>query len=135
VKVVLDTNILVSGLYTPGGLCSQVLRLVRTRVLTCCVDARMLIEYDEVLHQLGPPVSPAEANELCRILGQVAAMVEPSPLVTSLPHRADLPFLEVAKASGAILVTGNKRHSPKKQCAGVAVMSPRELLDFLHQPH
>lgn len=134
-KVVLDTNVLVSGLYTPGGLCSQVLRLVRTRVLTCCVDARMLVEYDEVLHQLDPPVSPAQADELCHILGHVAAMVEPPPLVTSLPHWDDLPFLEVAKASGAILVTGNKRHFPKRQCVGVAVMSPRELLDYLRQPH
>ncbi|HUT57517.1 MAG TPA: putative toxin-antitoxin system toxin component, PIN family [Phycisphaerae bacterium] len=134
-KVVLDTNVLVSGLYTPGGLCSQVLRLVRTRVLTCCVDARMLVEYEEVLHQLDPPVPRAEADELCRILRNAAAMVEPPPLVTSLPHWDDVPFLEVAKASGAILVTGNKRHFPKRQCAGVAVMSPRELLDYLHRPH
>lgn len=134
-KVVLDTNVLVSGLYTPGGLCAQVLRLVRSRVLTCCVDARMLVEYDEVLHQLGPPVSPAEAGELCQILRHVAAMVEPPPLVTSLPHWDDVPFLEVAKASGAILVTGNQRHFPKRQRAGVAVMSPGQLLDYLHHPH
>ncbi len=121
--------------FIPSGLCAQVLRLARTRVLTCCVDARMLVEYEEVLHQLDPPVPRAEADELCRILRQAAAMVAPPPLVTSLPHGDDLPFLEVAKASGAILVTGNKRHFPKRQCAGVPVMSPRELLDYLHRPH
>jgi len=135
VKVVLDTNVLVSGLYTPGGLCAQVLRLVRSRVLTCCAGSRVLDEYDEVLHGFGPPVSPGEADELCRILRDVAAMAEPPPLAARLPHWDDLPFLEVAKASGAVLVTGNTRHFPKRQCAGVAVMSPRELLDLLRRPH
>ncbi|MBM4033913.1 MAG: putative toxin-antitoxin system toxin component, PIN family [Planctomycetes bacterium] len=133
-RVALDTNVLVSGLLTPGGTCAQILRLVRTRVLTCCVDARMLMEYDEVLHGLDPPVVPAEADELCHIVRDVALMVEPPPLATRLPHRDDLPFLEVAKASDAILVTGNRRHFPKKPCVGATVMSPRELLDYLRRP-
>jgi hypothetical protein len=94
----------------------------------------MLVEHDEVLHQFEPYISHIEADELCRILREVALLVEPPAVVTRLPHLDDLPFLEVAKATGAILVTGNMRHFPTRQCAGVTVMSPRELLDHLRRP-
>lgn len=132
-KVVLDTNVLVSGLHTPGGRCSEVLRLVRKRLLAPCVDARILAEYDEVLHRLDRLIPPDEADEMCRVLQEISTVVDPLPLARKLPHLTDVPFLEVAKSSGATLVTGNLRHFPRRQRAGVRVLSPGELLDLLGQ--
>jgi predicted nucleic acid-binding protein len=52
-------------------------------------------------------------------------------LRVEIPDRSDLPFLEAAAAANAILVTGNARHFPRHERAGVIVMTPREFLDFL----
>ena len=45
-NVVLDTNVLVSGLKTRGGTCSRVLDLVVEGRVTLCVDERILDEYE-----------------------------------------------------------------------------------------
>ena len=47
-RVVLDTNVVVSGLISPGGTCGQILRLVVEGVLRPCWDERILAEYENV---------------------------------------------------------------------------------------
>ena len=130
-KVVLDTNVLVSGLITPAGTCSWVLDLFWEDVFELGVDRRILDEYQAVL--LRPELSlPAE--ELMDLLLFVAGAAEdviPGPLPAKLPDSSDLPFLEVAALLEAVLVTGNKRHYPAEERRGVRVLSPREFLDRL----
>jgi predicted nucleic acid-binding protein len=46
-----------------------------------------------------------------------------------LPDPDDAPFLECARAAGVPLVTGNARHFPKRQCAGVEVLTPAEFVE------
>ncbi|HKI01222.1 MAG TPA: putative toxin-antitoxin system toxin component, PIN family [Thermoanaerobaculia bacterium] len=48
-KIVLDTNILVSGLLQPFGPSGQIVRLVAAGELVLCHDSRILAEYWEVL--------------------------------------------------------------------------------------
>jgi predicted nucleic acid-binding protein len=50
--------------------------------------------------------------------------------IAGLPDEYDAPFLEVAKESGAILVTGNMKHFPEEKRSGVTVETPTE---FLHR--
>jgi predicted nucleic acid-binding protein len=50
----------------------------------------------------------------------------------SLPDPGDEPFLEVAlSARVAAIVTGNKRHFPKRNYEGVRILSPAEFLKAL----
>ena len=65
------------------------------------------------------------------LIGSVAERVTALPLSVDLPDPTDLPFLEVADAAQACLVTGNARHFPKKHCKGIAILLPREFLDVL----
>jgi predicted nucleic acid-binding protein len=52
------------------------------------------------------------------------------PLTISLPDPDDQPFWEVALAAGAeALVTGDKRHFPKRAYQGVKIVSPLEFLE------
>lgn len=45
-----------------------------------------------------------------------------------LPDNTDEPFLEAALAAQAdVLVTGNKKHFPKKSCKGQKVVTPGEF--------
>lgn len=130
-KVVLDTNVLVSGLLSAEGTCSRILDLMIDGMLQPCYDGRIYAEYEAVLRrpELGPDAADVE-----EVLGFIRVFGEPvvaPPLQASLPDPHDLPFLEVAKASEAVLVTGNKRHFPKKASRAVPVVSPKELLDLI----
>jgi predicted nucleic acid-binding protein len=53
-------------------------------------------------------------------------------LEIDLPDPDDEPFLEVAIAGRVeAIVTGNKRHFPKKDYKGVRILSPAEFLEGL----
>lgn len=135
-RVVLDTNVLVSGVLTPGGVCHRILEMVRDDVLIPCVDGRILEEYEAVF--LYPKLSPVRGPslEILSFLRTVAVRVGAIPLPATLPDASDLPFLEVASAAAAVLVTGNMRHFPKGVRGGVVVETPAGLLELLrHKSH
>lgn len=48
-RIVLDTNVLVSGLLNPYGAPGQIARMVATGEISLCFDARILGEYRDVL--------------------------------------------------------------------------------------
>jgi putative PIN family toxin of toxin-antitoxin system len=130
-KVVLDTNVVVSGLIKGKGTCGQILRLAFGGHLDLCVDDRILHEYEAVLPRPLFRMLPEDVNNALTLIRFRAERTIPPPLRVELPDRSDLPFLETAAATNAILVTGNSRHFPRHERAGVVVMTPRELLDFL----
>jgi putative PIN family toxin of toxin-antitoxin system len=133
VKIVLDTTVLVAGLLTPGGACGQVLDLVIEAVVETCVDERILSEYEMVLRRPRLAIPPGDARTVLDIIRRTAERVAAVPLPADLPDKDDVPFLEVAVAARAILVTGNLRHFPKKAWKDVPVLSPAGLLDLLRR--
>lgn len=132
-KAVLDTNVLVSGLLTAHGTCSRILDLLIDGVFTPCVDDRILDEYDSVLRRPDLALPVEGLSRLLDLLRGIAAPVSSMPLDARLPDPDDLPFLEVAASSGAVLVTGNERHHPHSARSGVTVLTPRAFLDLLRE--
>jgi len=132
-RVVFDTNILVSALLTPGGTCERAVRFAIRGALRPFVDSRLVAEYESVLYGSELRFPSEAADELLDGLKARATVVTAPPLPARLPHAADLPFLEVAATAQALLVTGNLRHFPKRQRAGVRVVTPGELLDLLRE--
>jgi putative PIN family toxin of toxin-antitoxin system len=130
-KVVLDTNVVVSGLVNGKGSCGQILRLAFGGHLDLCLDDRILQEYEAVLRRPLFRMLPEDVTNALTLIRFKAEHTIPLPLRPELPDRSDLPFLEAAAAAEAILVTGNARHFPRHERAGVVVMTPREFLDFL----
>ena len=130
-KVVIDTNVLVSGLLTPRGPCGQLIELLIAGALEACVDGRIIAEYAEVVRRGSLGIPRAYADEILGLIQATAEPVAAKPLPAVLPDKDDVPFLEVAATAGAILVTGNKRHFPKSQRAGAKVVSAGELLDLM----
>ena len=133
-KVVLDTNVLVSGLISGKGPCGQILGLLVEEALQPCVDERILHEYETVLPRPELQIDPEDVVGTLELIRSRADRLTPLPLGAKLPDKTDLPFLEVAAAAEAILVTGNARHFPRKACKGVAVASPREFIELLRHP-
>ena len=128
-RIVLDTNVLVSALLSPFGPPAEILRLVTTGTVRLCHDARILGEYRQVLLRSAFPFRPLQVESL---LDQIEADGEPITafaLSDRLPDPDDEAFLEVALAADArYLVTGNLRHFPPESQRGVRVVSPREFL-------
>ena len=50
-NIVLDTNVLVSGLLTPFGTSGEIVRMVSAGKLILQYDSRILLEYQEVLYR------------------------------------------------------------------------------------
>ena len=129
-RIVLDTNVLVSGLLSPFGPPGQIVRLVSAGAVTLCLDARVFSEYDEVLARPRFRFDPDAVAALLDYVDFAGEVVVAKPLATRLPDRDDEPFLEVALACGAdCLVTGNLAHFPPESRAGVTVLSPAEFVD------
>ena len=128
-NVVLDTNVLASGLLTPFSPCGEIVRMVSAGALTLCLDARLLGEYSEVLRRPHFRFDPDLVSALLDHVSHAGIPVSASPLLATLPDRDDAAFLEVAiTGKAACLVTGNLKHFPAAARQGVAVCSPRDFL-------
>jgi len=132
-KVVLDTNAIVSAVLTAHGVCAQILDMLTDGVFGIYVDDRILEEYDSVLRRPQLHLMPDDAAEVLVWIRSVSEPVGAVPLSVELPDPGDMPFLEVAASAGAILVTGNTRHYPKRSRVGVTVLSPREFIELVRR--
>jgi putative PIN family toxin of toxin-antitoxin system len=130
VRIVLDTNVLVSGLLSPFGPPGEIVRMVTAGAIRLCVDARLLAEYETVLLRPRFGLDPEAVAALIDYVDATSEKVASVPLQERLPDPDDEPFLEVAVASGAdYLVTGNLVHFPAEASAGVRVVSPAQLVE------
>ncbi len=130
-KVVLDTNVLVSGLLSPFGPPGEIVRLVSSGSLQLCFDARILSEYEDVLKRPKFGFSSAQTRVLLNQIEGDGFVVAAEPLSHRLPDVGDEPFLEVAWTGKAeALITGNTKHFPRAACGPVPVVSPADFLEL-----
>jgi putative PIN family toxin of toxin-antitoxin system len=131
VRVVLDTNVLVSAVLTAQGTCARIVDMIADGALDLYADDRILAEYDSVLHRPELRIAPEDAGVILDLIRSITDTVAAIPLPVQLPDPDDAAFLEVAAASGSILITGNTRHFPTNARTGVSVMTPAEFLELL----
>ena len=130
-KIVLDTNVLVSGLLTPFGPSGETVRMVFSGELVLHIDARILSEYQDVLNRPKFKFNKDHIGILIDYIKQYGQFIASSPLTNRLPDPDDEPFLEVAIAGKVeSLVTGNTVHYPSLFRGGINIVSPSEFLEF-----
>lgn len=131
IRVVLDTNVIVSALLKDEGNEAAVLLLALQGTLQVYVSESIVTEYDEVLHRKKFSFDLNRVRHLLALIRQAATIVDPLHIVTISPHEPDNRLLECAQQSRVdYLVTGNKRHFPKRWKTTLTV-NARELLDLL----
>ena len=114
---VLDTNVLVSALWTPNGKAAHIVNQAISGRLKLCHDYRILAEYREVLSRPKFKFYDWQVNFLLERLEKDGISVIPIALpqvpFTDESYRV---FYEVAKFCDAPLVTGNLKHYPQDNC-------------------
>jgi putative PIN family toxin of toxin-antitoxin system len=129
-KVVLDTNVLVSGLINMHNAPGRIVDQLRTGVVQLIVDDRILGEYRDVLfrERLRAWFTEQDAWDLMTFVECESEIVVASRVIQGLPDPGDAPFLEVALAAHCPLVTGNTKHYPESLRTGVTVFTPAEFI-------
>jgi len=129
-KVVIDTNVLVSGILKQHGSEASVLNLVAEKALTWCVSADIIDEYHDVLGRRKFDFDPAVV-ELWIEMAATGLLVSPTSNIMISSDDPDNRFLECAEAAEAeYLVTGNIRHFPK-QWKKTKIVNASQLLAAL----
>jgi putative PIN family toxin of toxin-antitoxin system len=129
-RIVLDTNVLVSGLLSPHGPPGRIVDGVVAEALVVLFDDRILDEYRDVLGRPKFGFAPRDIDDLLDQIVAAGEHVSAPPLTMKLPDVDDLPVLEVAVAGKAdALVTGNAKHFPRPARSGVDVLTPAQLVE------
>ena len=124
-NIVLDTNILVSAIWSPGRNACNILNAAFSQRFTVCYDHRIIEEYDRVLHYPKLKFSEWEINAILDpiIKNGLSVIADPLPDANFERDKTDRKFYEVAKYCCATLVTGNLAHFPKEPF----IMSPSDF--------
>lgn len=132
IRVVLDTNILVSALLQPQGLPARTfLMTIAGTTAQLCVSGDIYAEYEEVIRRPKFNRSEAIIEAALRAIRQNGFWVKPSEKVDACSDPDDDVFLECAQAARAhYLVTGNLRDFPAKW-ADAQIVTARQFLDAL----
>lgn len=131
-RLVIDTNVLVAALLTPGRTPDRALAAVRARGDVVLYDARIEAEYRAVLARPKfRAVNPARAEALLgALLAGAERLADVAAWGGAMADADDRVFVEVALGGRAdAVVTGNARHYPAH--LGFAVLSPAALLERL----
>jgi len=140
VKVVLDTDVVVAGMRSPGGASAEILRKARQGRVTLLVSVPLAVEYEAVCseteHRLAAGLSEREVEIF---LDAIVAMAEPVKTHflwrPQLRDPGDEMVLEAAVNGQAdLLVTFNVRDfGTVPSRFGIEVMIPRDALERIRQ--
>jgi putative PIN family toxin of toxin-antitoxin system len=129
IRVVIDTNVLVSALLTSGGLPEAVFNLAISGEVQWFASEWVLAEYEEVLKRPRFAIDSRKAAAAIARIRAIVSAVKPAVRVSAASDPNDNKFLECAEAAQAhYFVTGNIRHFPEiwKE---TRIVTPREFID------
>ena len=130
-KVVLDTNVVVSALLNVYGPSAQTVFLWVAREFTVCCDSRIFQEYKDVLFRPKFQFPPQSVEDFLSFIESEALWVISKPLTIRLIDQSDEIFLEAAVAGRAdYLITGNLKHFPHAKYNNTQIVSPAKFIQL-----
>lgn len=132
IYVVVDTNVLVSALWTenPYAATRRILDLLLKRKITPLYNEDVIEEYCDVLSRPKFPFDRQEIADLINFIIESGLDTSRTPYEGSLPDEDDRAFYEISLGrENSFLVTGNLKHFPHTS----QVVSPSELLEKINK--
>jgi putative PIN family toxin of toxin-antitoxin system len=122
----LDTNVLVSALWTPAGNAAKIVSMIPSDTIIPCYSLEILDEYRSVLYRAKFDFPLDEVDDILSDIANYGMITIPKTSAFEMSDESDRKFYDVAKALGALLITGNKRHFPHEPF----VVTPAEFLSL-----
>jgi len=129
VKVVLDTNVLISGIYF-GGIPGKILEAWGARRFQLLVSTEILQEYLNVVERLADRYAGVEYESVLGLIIQNAELVQPSDLPESVSTDPDDDkFLACALAGDSTtIVSGDSDLLKVSGYCGIRVLTPKAFV-------
>ena len=131
IRVVLDTNIIVSALLQPLGPPAQVLVLAIGGSIQLCISGSVYAEYEEVISRPRFRLREGIIADALHTIREKGFWARPTEAIRACSDPDDDVFLECAHAARAdYLVTGNLKHFPISW-SGTRIVPARHLLNIV----
>lgn len=132
-RIVIDTNVVYSGLYSSEGASFQILRGVKDGKITPVLSTTLVFEYEEVLKRNMSDLYLSE-DEIDQIIDNICNIGEPQKIYylwrPFLSDPKDDHVLELAVAARTdMIVTHNIKDFNGAEKFGVKILTPKILLE------
>ena len=135
-RVVLDTNVFISGIFFNGPP-SQILRAWHSKRLQTVLSKQILIEYQRVADELTVKYPQIKIMPIIELVTIHAQFIDTTGIKISVCEDPDDDkFIECAIAGNCDIIISGDRHLLKiGEYRGVRIIKPREFMEkYLHQP-
>ncbi len=133
-KVVIDTNVLVSALLKADSVPALILSLILEGEIVLCLSEAIALEYGDVLErEKFKKLDRQKVNTLLSRLKSQALCVQPTiRLQAAKGDPEDNKFLECAEEAEAdFFITGNIKHFPPGRFKETIILSPAQFLSVI----
>ena len=115
-RLVLDTNVIISAFINPNGIPSGILKLILQHEAEICFNTVILSEYESVAlrRKFSSKIEPGIISRFINLIRNIGYSFDPVPGKIKMPDISDRIFYDTAKGSGSVLITGNIKHYPKE---------------------
>ena len=133
-RLVIDTNVLISAALKPDSLQRTVFLLAITKPAHLCISAPILEEYVDVLGRPELAIRRGVRQHLIQLIKNHSHSISPSRQLSVTSDRDDNMFIECADTARAdYLITGNQKHFPT-YWKSTKIVTSREFVNIA-APH
>jgi putative PIN family toxin of toxin-antitoxin system len=129
-KIVLDTNIIVSAFINPQGIPGEIISLILSKKITICYDNKIFSEYMEIFKKSKFDFDSILVDEFLDFIKENGEYIIAEPQKIKFTDDDDKKFYDVYKSSDAsYIITGNQKHFPKEK----NIITPGEYIEINYQ--
>jgi putative PIN family toxin of toxin-antitoxin system len=129
-KIVLDTNIIVSAFIKPKGIPGEIISLLLSKKITICYDNKIFSEYVEVLKKSKFNFDNILVDRFPDFIRDNGEYIITEPQRVKFDDEDDKMFYDVYKSSDTnYIITGNKKHFSKEK----NIITPREYIELNYE--
>ena len=128
-RIVVDTNVIISGVFF-GGAPGEVLKAIVSNKVKACASKQIVEEYIEIVNEMISRKQGKLNNTILLTLIESLEMIKPKAHIKISRDPDDDKFIECAKDAGALyIVSGDKDLLVIKQYENIKIITAKEFCD------
>ena|SRR3989338_5889918 len=133
-RVVLDTNVFISGIFWEGNFCSQIIEAWQERKFSLITSLDIVVELVKTLQSFKIRMPEEMIEEWRNMVLENACVITPTMKIEIIKEDPDdNKFLEVALAGNASIIVSQDKHLLKlREYQGIKILKPQDFLKIIH---